>query len=229
MKPKRYKPPYEGWPINDAVSSFFFGVGAIAMFFAAGTYSYSLLMESGNVFYYENKVVAVAIASLSVWASLALKAFPMVFIHDETRLLYFKALFSTTIIIVLIWLYLMAQGNTAFSLDDILAPDSSKGRLAFIQLVMEILLGACLASAWQRVHDKYQRTQPTLNPMLAVRKATIAEIEENIRAVNHAIETTNSELAQLQSQKHSFIHQHLERLSLMKARHAAIHNLLGDQ
>ncbi|TDF41301.1 hypothetical protein EYS14_00100 [Alteromonadaceae bacterium M269] len=228
-KKKRYQSPHKNFRLQDKVVSVALLVGAAVMLFASGANMYAQLLDSGNIAYHNNKILAVAISALSACSGLAIKALPLTFTYQQTKNLYYKALFSVTSIVIVIWLYFQSQSTTGFSINDALDPDGSKATLAFMVLLVEVLLGSSLFCGWQILHDSYRPRKQKDNPVLPVIDEEIAALQDQLTDVNQDIEVTTNAIALYESQREAFINQLLDKLKLFKARHSAIHSLFGDE
>ncbi|MEP0175031.1 MAG: hypothetical protein ABJH28_10245 [Paraglaciecola sp.] len=228
-----YQSPYNNWRIQDAVFSVLLFLGALMMLGAAGGNMYSTLINSGEIAYIEQPILAVFISCLSVCAGIAVKAIPMTFTHKESQLLYYKGLFGLTGMTIVVWIYLfastVASTGGGFSVTDMLEQgENTNSAYTFVQILVEILLGASLFSGWQMLHDSYRPKKLKANPLIPTIDAEIAVLETTLTPINDSVQKAASKVSSIKTARNAFINRQLEALTLFKARHSAIHNLLGD-
>ena len=229
MSKERYQSQHKHWRTQDKVLSWMLLFGSLVMFIAAGINMYAILLSSGNIVYHENKALALAVSALSACAGIVIKALPMTFSYQETRNIYYKFLFATTSIVIVVWLYYLSRVAGGFSVNDILSPDGSKSTYNFLQLLVEVTLGASMFCGWQILHDEYRPRKQKDNPLIPVLDDEIAPLEAQLSSVNQRIEETTNQITRLEAERDAFINTHLNKLTLFKARHSAIRTLFGDE
>lgn len=223
--------PQSGMSMQDSFMAWFLMAAALAMLVISAINFNVILASSGNPDLLENEFKRFVLSLLAPLSSIILKLIPMMFEYPAHRKSFVKALFSVTALIVLLWVWMVSQTFSGMGGDiDFTAimsgdtdTDTDDGSLyLFIQLLMEILLGACFLTGWFLLLEKYTPEPP--NPRAHKLDKQIAVLDKLIAQARQDEEDAALALANHQTRRAKLISTQHGKLSNLKAQL----NLLND-
>lgn len=163
--------------------------------------------------------------------SLAIKFMTGIFRYDASRRLFAFALYTLTVILVLIWSYLFAESFASVTGGgiDVEALLSSSGgshgtMLVWVQLLVELLAGSCLFVAAESISIKYHPAYSCRNPehIDAVRVEKEHQPKHDI--LRDELGQLRGRLISMDAERDALIKQHIDEFIAYRARVNAANN-----
>jgi hypothetical protein len=223
--------PYRGWRTPEILLSLLLFSATVSMLVISAINLKVILLSSGLPAFIEDETKATMISLLAPIAAISIKLLPMALEFRESKRRYQKALFVITTFVIIAWIYLTSQTFDGFgdiAIDDILesAETGDGGAYVMTQLLVEILMGASLFSAWQSLHDAYQPRK--INPYLIRLNKEIARLEQQAATASESVNKAKHHVETHKTQRQVFVNQQLEALALMKAKNQFMNNFFGE-
>lgn len=233
-----YCPSLAGWRTIDKIQVCLLAVLIPIMMVISAVNLQSLIENSYQPVFINALWKSWAISLLAPCASICIERLPEAFTHDQTKLLVKKIIQLLTAFVIVAWILLFSMTFDGFStpnIGDFLSIDAVETgtqdtRLySFTQLMVEILISACLFMRLESLLAHHQPVKKEPNPQWQTLDEKIRHRKIERESIVKHLERETERHTQLVNARQAFINNWLDELAIAKARHAAISNFFGDE